>query len=563
MFLTAFLQRTWTGTLSVIVSQLHPVCLPMNPPTTPERECEHLLRVQMPNFAAYVPPVTPIPSTPLPHNIPPHPTSPRIRARRFNAPPTSPTAQLLAHPAQFPAVMTPHHIAQQNHTPLRQIELQQAQDLQHQQDLHAAHLQHQNDLHVAQLQHQHNLRENDEELEEYERDIFALQMQAIQQQEETAAAHASQLLYEQQQEQFRQQNLPCGHKHAIQTMPQEFRHKPVDSYCSITVVGALTQQFTLDGQFTPFCFDQVVCSFCEVGSAGGINGNATVLDSDSPSTSSTGFSVTKISDVMGNESDWIQRSSQDTTGNLRLQNLLGLIPQESASAPVTFNPNYYDSEASESDTFGTLPRNDNGILLCNDGNDPGMPPQTYAEICWERARRYVIDRYNIALEIFWVDLKGSQQIIDQNILFETIEGEEYCAHNAWISLAYAQMEMEFQIPDVQNTAADMDPTVIEFFNGMIQYDHFAHSATHRYRAPRLQQLLQSIIHQEQRYDHPIHIFELGSQESLRFARFDDDNLLSGQEMPLPLRALAASLSLGSDSDCVSHPCATALGWCKL
>lgn len=36
------------------------------------------------------------------------------------------------------------------------------------------------------------------------------------------------------------------------------------------------------------------------------------------------------------------------------------------------------------------------------------------------------------------------------------------------------MEMEFQIPDVQNTAADMDPTVIEFFNGMIQYDHFAH-----------------------------------------------------------------------------------------
>lgn len=173
----------------------------------------------------------------------------------------------------------------------------------------------------------------------------------------------------------------------------------------------------------------------------------------------------------------------DTTGNLRLQNLLGLIPQESASAPVTFNPNYYDSEASESDTFGTLPRNDNGTLLRNDGNEPGMPPQyqfealftknsgqestmewhmrnlychylclryacvmfryhlltsvpyytilhdayspqrrrrTYAEICWERARRYVIDRYNIALEIFWVDLKGSQQIIDQNILFETV-----------------------------------------------------------------------------------------------------------------------------------------------
>lgn len=108
--------------------------------------------------------------------------------------------------------MNPRHIAQRNHIPLCQIELQQAQDLQHQQDLHAAHLQHQNDLHAAQLQHQNNLRGNDEELMEYERDLFALQIQAIQQQEEAAAAHAAQLLYAEQQEQFRQQNLPRGRK---------------------------------------------------------------------------------------------------------------------------------------------------------------------------------------------------------------------------------------------------------------------------------------------------------------------------------------------------------------
>lgn len=208
-----------------------------NSPTTPERdrnserERERLQRLQMispsnrrnrvppihspvpqPNFAAYVPPVAPIPPTPLPPNIPPHPTSPRIRARRFNAPPISPITQRLAHPAQFPAVMTPHHIAQRNRIPLRRIELLQAQDLQHQQDLNAAHLQHQNVLHAAQSRHRNDLRANDEELEEYKRDLFALQMQAIQEQEEAAAAHAAQILYEEQQEQLRQQNLPRGRK---------------------------------------------------------------------------------------------------------------------------------------------------------------------------------------------------------------------------------------------------------------------------------------------------------------------------------------------------------------
>lgn len=145
-----------------------------------------------------------------------------------------------------------------------------------------------------------------------------------------------------------------------------------------------------------------------------------------------------------------------------------------------------------------------------------------------------------------------------------IEKEASKANSAWLALAYAQLASDYPNHDIQSV--DFNPGTLEFCALKLIHDSFSTvSDSHKksritsltgMKTPegvqRLHKLLQAIIHQELRDDHPIGLFDPGFQDSLTVAilTFPSEpldlqrNLLTGLtwlEQPFTSQAVAMSV----------------------